>query len=718
MPREKSHDLKLLLIDVGKTSSESGFADSAFKLASQFVQRKVYSEVNDCFGIVLIGTKGTDNPLNRGNVTIANYNNGVFSSANYDVLKYLDHHIKAEKSSYNNSDWIAGLEVSIDYIKRHVEKSPGPVGDKAIAIFSDLGCPSRFEEKFDSLVEKVANSGIGIHLFGPEVLFDNKEGDIQSEQNVNGDQKSKTKEQENNANFVINIVNSSGGVCGDISTCAIEFAKMDRKKKKPMAWKADLEIGPDIRINITGYINLRREAPKLWKNCLTHDNGEVCEVKPVTTFVRNNEEQDTVELDNLMESFKYGSQQITVNDADKNQQGFKEDGKSIRVIGFVPKEKIPKNKLLGDGNMVFFPTEGDANSMSALPPLMKAMNQENVVALVRRVYQKNGTPKLGLLIPEENSKFGQCMAFVELPFMEDIRSYPFAPLSIDTVKQEQLDAVDELIDDLLVVDSEETDEKENVLRVEPKEVLNPYYQHLYACLTHRVLHPGRILPEPEESINLSMSQPKELKEKSEKSLSKIKDLFKLELLISKKNKITGDEVFGGDTNGSKRKNEPDNDENDSKKVRQSLTLADPGPSIGTIGTVTPVEDFKMLLEGGIQFAAVVVQMQNVIIKLLSDSLGDQFNDKIQKCIEIFRQATLEKKNSAHFNHFVSELKQTMISQKAFSLWQKLVDENLTLISSLEDSGSTFSDNDVLEFGKIELTKQVAEENDDDLLDQL
>jgi hypothetical protein len=38
------------------------------------------------------------------------------------------------------------------------------VGDKAIAIFSDLGCPSDFEEKFDSLVEKVANAGIEIHL--------------------------------------------------------------------------------------------------------------------------------------------------------------------------------------------------------------------------------------------------------------------------------------------------------------------------------------------------------------------------------------------------------------------------------------------------------------------------------------------------------------------------------------------------------------------------
>ena len=51
-----------------------------------------------------------------------------------------------------------------------------------------------------------------------------------------------------------------------------------------------------------------------------------------------------------------------LTDADKNQQGFKEDGKSIRVIGFVPKEKIPKNKILGDGNMVFFPTEGDVVS--------------------------------------------------------------------------------------------------------------------------------------------------------------------------------------------------------------------------------------------------------------------------------------------------------------------------------------------------------------------
>ena len=64
----------------------------------------------------------------------------------------------------------------------------------------------------------------------------------------------------------------------------------------------------------------------------------------------------------MVQMFKYFCNFFVLTDADKNQQGFKADERSIRVIGFVPKEKIPKNKILGDGNMVFFPTEGDVVS--------------------------------------------------------------------------------------------------------------------------------------------------------------------------------------------------------------------------------------------------------------------------------------------------------------------------------------------------------------------
>ena len=38
---------------------------------SELVQRKLYSEEPDLFGIVVLGSKGTDNPLRYPNITIA-----------------------------------------------------------------------------------------------------------------------------------------------------------------------------------------------------------------------------------------------------------------------------------------------------------------------------------------------------------------------------------------------------------------------------------------------------------------------------------------------------------------------------------------------------------------------------------------------------------------------------------------------------------------------
>ena len=48
----------------------------------------------------------------------------------------------------------------------------------------------------------------------------------------------------------------------------------------------------------------------------------------------------------------------------------------------------------------------------------------------------------------------QYLTYVEVPFMEDVRSYSFQPLSIDKISEEQLEAVDNLIDDLLVEEHE------------------------------------------------------------------------------------------------------------------------------------------------------------------------------------------------------------------------------------------------------------------------
>ena len=64
---------------------------------------------------------------------------------------------------------------------------------------------------------------------------------------------------------------------------------------------------------------------------------------------------------------------------------------------------------------------------------------------------------------------------------------------------------------------------------------------------------------------------------------------------------------------------------------------------------------------------------------------------------------------------MSELKPTLSSQKKFSLWQKLVDEKMTLISVSEETGSTFTSGDVLDFNMTEKTSEAIEEDDDDLV---
>ena len=95
-------------------------------------------------------------------IIIFSCNNGYFCKANYDILKYLDHHIKAEESTYDG-DWIAGLEVSLDFVNNYCKNASGVVS-KTIVVFSELGSTSSYEEKYDSLLEKTAETGIQVYF--------------------------------------------------------------------------------------------------------------------------------------------------------------------------------------------------------------------------------------------------------------------------------------------------------------------------------------------------------------------------------------------------------------------------------------------------------------------------------------------------------------------------------------------------------------------------
>jgi len=325
------------------------------------------------------------------------------------------------------------------------------------------------------------------------------------------------------------------------------------KPKKPWSWKADLEIGTDIRIPTTGYNAVRRENKNIWKRCLKSDASDSqCfisdELKAETTIVRNNDDQEVVEPENLIDAFKYGSKLFTISEVERSAKKFESGPKSLILIGFVKRNEIPVTYLIGDGYMMFQPVEDSDYSVMALSSLVEAMVREQMVAIVRRVFQNNGAPKIGALIPEDriDEDEGRSLVYIELPFSEDVRNYTFSPLwntakdisnkSVDkNPTQAQLKAVDNLIDSMMLVSEGNDEEDDNCLNTEV--IPNPFSLYLDQCITSRTLNPRqKSIPSPTEGIKQIMEVPDNIVLSSSEPLAEISDLFKLEIVAPKEKK--------------------------------------------------------------------------------------------------------------------------------------------------------------------------------------
>ncbi len=75
--------------------------------------------------------------------------------------------------------------------------------------------------------------------------------------------------------------------------------------------------------------------------------------------MKNNEAQDVIDPDQVIESYKYGSDLITVSEEAKVEYKYDAGAKAMTVVGFIPQAKIPRSHLVGDGCMAFQPLQED-----------------------------------------------------------------------------------------------------------------------------------------------------------------------------------------------------------------------------------------------------------------------------------------------------------------------------------------------------------------------
>jgi len=712
-----------IILDTGRTASQKppnspSFLEASLNCASLFVERKLFGESKDEIGVILFGSEDTNNTLEYDGVNVLGRG---LAQADWEIITYIREHVKGTQK---DGDWIDAVVVALDFLRSASERKKFTA--LKIVLFSELGCEADTDQ-IDLIIKGMNMLGnIDFTHIGPD--WDdcdnaNNFSDAGDSDHDDGDRgepskrmsagpldypvKPKTAVQKANEEVIGQLVAETDGMICSLELAVQTFLYKNKKGKKPMPWKVCFTIGEEIKLQTCGYVHVRRENPKPWKKCLARGGAEGEELKAETTYVRNNENQDPVDQEDLVMSYKYGTELVTISAADEAAAKFEGGPKSMTLFGFIARGDIRPSDLVGDGNMVFMPAEDDQNSQNAWAVLIQAMVEMDMVAIVRRVYNKSSAPRLGMLSPEVGDEGETFLSYVELPYAEDIRDLQFP--SLPAPSDEQLSVMDELIDVMML-----TDESENasvdVLKTE--EILNPNYQHLFQALRHRATQPGRVLPSPAEHITSLLTLPPQIEEAAEPVFERMNEIFKTKIIESNKAKRTAESVFGKDeevpSQEKKQKLDPD----------ISLEMSAP---VTEVGSTTPVEDFRSLLANSVStnstFNSVAQQLETVVIRLLSSAFGSDMNTKIVQCLAAYREECSSRVSPVLYNLFIKRVKECL-GVKA-RLWLDIAEADLGLISNSEVVGGA-EEKEAAEFllPPAEPTEVLFDDNDDDMLDML
>jgi len=392
-----------LVIDVGASAAAqptdgASFLNAAQECASLLVERKLFAESKDELGIVLFGTEDSKNALEYENVKVLDKG---FCQADWDTITYLRKHIEGTGVE---GDWVDAMIVALDFLKTSTEDKK--YSARKIVLFSDLGCVCNSDQLDIIIMGMQSLDNFDFTYIGPDWTPKDEEKGIKEEPDedsprpstsrgepakrarFNARAKPQTATQTENEQLIVRISHETDGSMCSLDEAVAIFLYKNKKGKKPFPWKVVLEIGPDIRISITGYVMVRRENPKTWKRCLASDSGQhTTEIRPETAYVRNNERREEIEPEQIVQSYRYGKELVTITEADEAASKFNGGEKSFKMFGFIKRGEIPMDQLIGNGSMAFLQSENDDNSDVAVSTLAQAMAEMGVVGIVRRVYR-------------------------------------------------------------------------------------------------------------------------------------------------------------------------------------------------------------------------------------------------------------------------------------------------------------------------------------------
>ncbi|XP_077437100.1 X-ray repair cross-complementing protein 5-like [Vanacampus margaritifer] len=700
----KSKSFHVLCMDVGLSMSNSAPGeDSPFELAKQviqkFVQRQVFAEVKDELALVLFGTDSTKNLLAQDgqyqNITV----HRDLMVPDFELLEEIENQVHPENQQ---ADWLDALVVCMDLLQTGIK---GKRHDRLnIYFLSDLSVEAD-SEQLDVIVENLKQADITLQFFLPFSAEDesmDEAGDAgRGGPGSRGSGKGLSSEQKNGLEMVKHIMLSLDEQDGldQIYTLrnAIEGLCMFKHiERRPMAWPCQLTIGSALSIRIVGYKAVTEE--KLKKTWITVDaqSNERDHVRKETVYCLDDDNETEVQKDDIVHGFCYGSDIVPFSKVDQEQMKYKHDGKCFAVLGFTNQNMVPRHSFMGTQAIKIFSAVNDEHAGVALSALVRALDELKMVAIVRYAYDRRCNPQIGAAFPCIKLNY-ECLIYVQLPFMEDLRHFTFASLNSKkfSPSDTQLHAVDSLIDSMMLVEKDEDGDLKDLLKVH--HIPNPQFQRLFQCLHHRAVNPGTALPPMEPWLAAVLDRPDLIKERCRAPLEEVKKMFPLKVVEKKKQLKTSAQIFGKDSEQPDAK-KAKGDAAEEEEGEEEYNLADISEgSVTSVGSVNPGRDFRILIkQKTLPFQAACEQLTHRIEQLLGNK-NTQYYMKSITCIQAFREQSVKLGRADLYNSYLQSLKGCITNRGLEVFWDLLVQGSISLIGQDEVEGSSVSKNEAAQF---------------------
>ncbi|XP_043851626.1 X-ray repair cross-complementing protein 5 [Dromiciops gliroides] len=722
----------VLCLDVGFNmmnslpGEESSF-EQAKKVMTMFLQRQVFAESKDEIALVLFGTDTTKNDLATGdqyqNITV----HRLLMLPDFELLEDIQNSIQPGSKE---ADILDALVVCMDVLQK--ETIGKKFERKHIEVFTDLSSPFS-KDQLDIIISNLKSSDISLQFFLPFPADSQDEPEDRDDSNSHSarhkpslPQKGLTEQQKEGVCVVKNMMMMLEGEGGlneiySFSESLKQLCVFKKIEKRPMPWPCQLTIGSNLSIRIVAYKSVTQEKVKKSWTVVDARTLRKEDIQKETVYCLNDDDETEIQKEDTIQGFRYGSDIVPFSKVDEEQMKYKTEGKCFSVLGFCRSSQVHRRFFMGNQVLKVFAAKDDEAAAVALSSLIHALDELDMVAIIRYAYDRRSNPQIGVAFPFIKQAY-ECLVYVQLPYMEDLRQYLFSSLKNNkkcTPTEAQLSAVDALIDSMSLVNKDDAEDTiEDMFQT--SKIPNPQFQRLFQCLLHRALHPSDPLPPIQQHLWDMLDPPEEVTAKCQAPLSKIKALFPLTEAVKKRDQKTAQDIFQDN-----HEDEPVSKKAKTKEGEGNFSISSLAEgNITSVGSVNPAENFRVLVRRkNADFREVSCQLIHHIDQFL-ETKRLQYYMKSLDCIKVFREEAIQLSEEQNFNNFLQALRDKVEDKALNDFWDIVVQDGITLITKDESPRSSVTSEEAEKFlapkEKPAEVMDVAEEGGDvdDLLDMM